>query len=69
VIVEQRAAELLDVSDRLLQMKQGEAVGIASAGDVDAEALARLYFGGGDATPTDTTSTADAKSAEKGTQQ
>lgn len=45
VIVEQRAAELLDISDRLLQMRQGEAVGTTSSGEVDAESLARLYFG------------------------
>ncbi|WP_411719687.1 ABC transporter ATP-binding protein [Mycetocola sp.] len=50
IIVEQRAAELLDVSDRLLQLQRGEAVGIVEAGDVDVEALAQLYFGGG-ATP------------------
>lgn len=47
VIVEQRATELLDVSDRLLQMKQGESAGISSASDMDAESLARLYFGVG----------------------
>lgn len=66
VIVEQRAAELLDVSDRLLQMKQGEAVGITSAGDVDADALARLYFGGGESKPDQEPDAADAASDEKG---
>lgn len=45
VIVEQRAAELLEISDRLLQMRQGEAVGTTTSGEVDAESLARLYFG------------------------
>ena len=45
IIVEQRAAELLDVSDRLLQMRQGEAVGTTSVDEVNAESLARLYFG------------------------
>lgn len=45
IIVEQRAAELLDVSDGLLQMRRGEAVGTTTAADVDAESLARLYFG------------------------
>jgi len=47
VIVEQRATELLDVSDRLLQMKQGESAGISRASDMDAESLAHLYFGVG----------------------
>jgi branched-chain amino acid transport system ATP-binding protein len=47
VIVEQRATELLDVSDRLLQMKQGESAGISRADDMNAEGLARLYFGVG----------------------
>lgn len=46
VIVEQRASELLEVADRLLQMRQGEAVATTSTQDVDADALARLYFGG-----------------------
>lgn len=55
VIVEQRASELLEVADRLLQMKQGEAVATTSTKDVDAEALARLYFGAG--TESETTST------------
>lgn len=54
VIVEQRASELLEVADRLLQMKQGEAVATTSTKDVDAEALARLYFGAG--TESETTS-------------
>lgn len=45
VIVEQRAAELLDVSDRILQMRQGEAVGTTDAADIDAQGLAQLYFG------------------------
>lgn len=47
VIVEQRASELLEVADRLLQMRQGEAVATTTTQDVDADALARLYFGGG----------------------
>jgi branched-chain amino acid transport system ATP-binding protein len=46
VIVEQRASELLEVADRLLQMRQGEAVATTATQDVDADALARLYFGG-----------------------
>ena len=50
VIVEQRASELLEVADRLLQMRQGEAVATTSTQDVDADALARLYFGGAAAT-------------------
>ncbi|MET7399349.1 ABC transporter ATP-binding protein [Dactylosporangium sp. NPDC005572] len=45
VIVEQRAAELLEVSDRLLQMRRGESAGIGRAAEMDAESLARLYFG------------------------
>jgi branched-chain amino acid transport system ATP-binding protein len=45
VIVEQRASELLEVADRLLQMRQGEAVATTTTKDVDADALARLYFG------------------------
>lgn len=45
VIVEQRAAELLEVADRVLHMKQGEVDGTTDAADVDAESLARLYFG------------------------
>lgn len=47
VIVEQRASELLEVADRLLQMRQGEAVATTSTEDVDADTLARLYFGAG----------------------
>jgi branched-chain amino acid transport system ATP-binding protein len=49
IIVEERATELLAVADRFLQMRQGEAVGMASADEVDAESLTRLYFGLGDA--------------------
>ena len=50
VIVEQRASELLEVADRLLQMRQGEAVATTSTEDVDADTLARLYFGAGAST-------------------
>lgn len=50
VIVEQRASELLEVADRLLQMRQGEAVATTSTEDVDADTLARLYFGAGTST-------------------
>ena len=50
VIVEQRASELLEVADRLLQMRQGEAVATTSTADVDADTLARLYFGAGTST-------------------
>jgi branched-chain amino acid transport system ATP-binding protein len=52
VIVEQRASELLDVADRLLQMRQGEAVATTATKDVDADTLARLYFGASVAAPT-----------------
>ena len=45
IVVEQRAAELLEVSDRLLQMRQGEGVATSAAEDVDADSLVQLYFG------------------------
>lgn len=56
IVVEQRAAELLEVSDRLLQMRQGERAGTTSSDDVDVESLSRLYFGvanDSSTTPTD----------------
>lgn len=45
IIVEQRAAELLEVSDRLLQMRQGEPVATTNTDEVDPDQLAELFFG------------------------
>lgn len=60
IIVEQRASELLEVADRLLQMRQGEAVATTTTDGVDADTLARLYFGGSGTTPAGPSSGADA---------
>jgi branched-chain amino acid transport system ATP-binding protein len=45
VIVEQRATELFEVADRVLQMRQGAVQSIARVDELDAAALSRLYFG------------------------
>ncbi|GAW52391.1 MULTISPECIES: ABC transporter ATP-binding protein [unclassified Nocardioides] len=45
VIVEQRATELFQVADRILQVRQGEAEMVDGVSSLDVAALERLYFG------------------------
>jgi branched-chain amino acid transport system ATP-binding protein len=47
LVVEQKAADLLDLADRVAVMRNAEIVERARAGHVDLENLRRLYFGSG----------------------
>lgn len=48
VVVEQRATQLLEVADSILQMRSGRAVAHSETSKVGAESLTSLYFGSAD---------------------
>jgi ABC-type branched-subunit amino acid transport system ATPase component len=45
LLVEEKAAGLLDVADRLLLMRQGTVTDVGATADVTTDRLESLYFG------------------------